>query len=58
LAPWEGSVIQRGGVVMSTGGEATPGRGKGGGDVSWAHANLRSKNEEIHAVNSIATNRR
>jgi hypothetical protein len=40
-------VTRRDGTNMSTGGETTPGRGKGGGDVSWADANLtRPKNEE------------
>jgi hypothetical protein len=33
--------------VMSDGGEAAPGRGKGVDDTSWADANLiRLKNEE------------
>jgi hypothetical protein len=30
MAPWEGSVTQRGGVTTSVGGEATPGRENGG----------------------------
>jgi hypothetical protein len=38
LAQWEGSVTRRGGVTMSTGGEAAPGRKKGGDDVNWADA--------------------
>jgi hypothetical protein len=40
-------VTQRGGVMTSVEGEATPGRGKGGDVVSWADANLtRLKNEK------------
>jgi hypothetical protein len=35
LAPWEGSVTQCVGVVMSVGGETTPVRGNGGDDASW-----------------------
>jgi hypothetical protein len=36
-----------GGVATSAEGEAAPGRGKGGDDVSWADANLTGpKNEE------------
>jgi hypothetical protein len=33
-------VIRRGGVATSAGGEATPGREKGGDDTSWADVNL------------------
>jgi hypothetical protein len=58
LAPWEGSVIWRDGVVTSTGGEAAPGRGKEEDDTSWANANLtRPKSEKIHVIDSAATNR-
>jgi hypothetical protein len=40
-------VTRRGGVTMSTGGEAAPGRKKGGDDVNWANVNLTGpKNEE------------
>jgi hypothetical protein len=47
MAPWEGSVIERGDVATSVRGEAAPGRGKGGDDISWANANLtRPKNKE------------
>jgi hypothetical protein len=40
LAPWNKSVTRRGGVTTSTGGEAAPGRGKGGDNINWADANL------------------
>jgi hypothetical protein len=44
-------------VMTSTGGEAAPGRGKGGDDVSWADVNLnRPKIKKIHAVDSATTN--
>jgi hypothetical protein len=33
-------MTQHDGVVTSAGGEAPPGRGKGGDDASWADANL------------------
>jgi hypothetical protein len=47
LAPWDGSVTQRGGVATSVGGEVAPGRGKRGDDASWADTNLTGpKNEE------------
>jgi hypothetical protein len=47
LAPWEGSVIQRGGMTMSAGGEAPLGRGNGGDDARWTDTNLTGpKNEE------------
>jgi hypothetical protein len=47
LPQWEGSVTRRGGVTTSVGGETTPGRGNGGGDVGWADVNLTEpKNEE------------
>jgi hypothetical protein len=47
LALYEGSVTRRGGVATSIGGEVTPGRGKGGDEVSWTDANLTgSKNKE------------
>jgi hypothetical protein len=39
LDQWEGSVTQRDGVTMSTGGEVTLGRGKVGNNASWANAN-------------------
>jgi hypothetical protein len=40
-------MIRRGSIATSAGGEATPGRGKGGDDVDWADANLTEpKNEE------------
>jgi hypothetical protein len=40
-------VTQCGDVVISVGGDATPGRGKGGDDASWADVNLtEQKNEE------------
>jgi hypothetical protein len=44
-------------VAMSVGGEATPGREKGGGDVSWADVNfIGPKIKKIHTVNSTASN--
>ncbi len=47
----------RSSVTTAAKGEAAPGRGKGGDDVSWADANLsKPKMEKIHVVNSIATN--
>jgi hypothetical protein len=33
-------MTQCGGVATSVGGEAAPGRGKGGDDISWVNANL------------------
>jgi hypothetical protein len=40
-------MTRRGDVTTSTGGDVTPGRGKGGDDASWADANLtKSKNKE------------
>jgi hypothetical protein len=40
-------VTRHSGVATSIGGEAAPGRGKGGDDVSWIDANLTEpKNEE------------
>jgi hypothetical protein len=47
LAPWEGNMTRRGDVATSVGGEAAPGRGKGGDNASWVGANLTgSKNKE------------
>jgi hypothetical protein len=47
LAPWDGSVIQRGGVATSVGREVAPRRGKRGDDASWADTNFTGpKNEE------------
>jgi hypothetical protein len=44
LAPWKESITQRGGMVMSVGGEAAPGR-RGG--TNWANMNLTMlKNEK------------
>jgi hypothetical protein len=44
-------------VATSIGGEATPGREKGGDDVSWADVNLIGpKIKKIHTVNSTASN--
>jgi hypothetical protein len=44
-------------VATSDGGEAAPGRGKGGDDVSWANINLIGLiNEENSHVDSVATN--
>jgi hypothetical protein len=52
-------VTRFGGVVMSTGEEATPGREKGGDDTSWADTNFTGpKIKKIHAVDSFATNGR
>jgi hypothetical protein len=40
-------VTRHSGVMMLTEGEVTPGRGKGGDNVSWADANLTEpKNKE------------
>jgi hypothetical protein len=40
-------MTQCGGEATSTGGEVTPGREKGGDDVSWADMNLsKSKNKK------------
>jgi hypothetical protein len=40
-------VTRRGGVTTSAGGEAAPGRGKGGDNASWADVNLtRQKNKK------------
>jgi hypothetical protein len=40
-------MTRRDGVTTSAGGEAAPGRGKGGDDVSWADTDLTGpKNEE------------
>jgi hypothetical protein len=40
-------VTRCGGVTTSAGGEATPGRGKGGDDANWADVNLTMpKNKE------------
>jgi hypothetical protein len=47
LVQWEGSVTWCGGVMMSIGGEAAPGRGKGGDGASWVDVNLiELKNKE------------
>jgi hypothetical protein len=47
LAQWEGSMTWRGGVTTLAGGEAAPGRRKGGDDASLADTNhTRLKNEE------------
>jgi hypothetical protein len=47
LAPREGSVIRHDGLATLAGGEAAPGRVKGGDDTSWADANLTGpKNKE------------
>jgi hypothetical protein len=47
LALWEGIMARCGSMAMSNRGEAAPGRGKGGDDVSWADANLTGpKNKE------------
>jgi hypothetical protein len=40
LHMWEGSVTQRGGMVMSVKGEMISGMGKGGDDTRWTDANL------------------
>jgi hypothetical protein len=43
--------------VMSAGGEATPGRGKGGDDTSWTDTNFTGpKIKKIHSVDSAITN--
>jgi hypothetical protein len=58
LAQWKGSVIQRGNVTTSAGGEVAPGRGKRGNDASWADSNLISwKINKIYMVDSAGTNR-
>jgi hypothetical protein len=44
-------------VTTSDGGEAAPGRGKGGDGVSWDHMNLIGLiNEENSHIDSVATN--
>jgi hypothetical protein len=46
-------------VATSAGGDATPGREKGGYNASWADTNLTGpKNEENYAVDSATTNGR
>jgi hypothetical protein len=53
LAQWKGSVTWRCAMTISARGEATPRRGKGGDDVSWADASLLGqKVKKIHVVNS------
>jgi hypothetical protein len=43
-------------VATSVGGEATPGRGRGGDDANWADVNFTGqKMKKIHTVDSIAT---
>jgi hypothetical protein len=50
-------MTRRDGVTTSTGGEATPERGKEGDDASWADTSLTvSKMKKIHAVDSTITN--
>jgi hypothetical protein len=46
-----------GSVMTSFGLEATPGRGKGGDNVSSADADLtRQKIKKIHSIDSVASN--
>jgi hypothetical protein len=52
-------VIRCGGVATSVRGETTSEREKGGADISWADVNLTGlEMKKIHAVDSVATNRR
>jgi hypothetical protein len=52
-------VTRHGGVMMLVGGEAAPGREKGGDDVSWTDANFTGPEiKKIHMVNSAVTNGR
>jgi hypothetical protein len=53
LVQWKGSVTQCGAVVTSTGGDAAPGRGKGGDDISWADANLTEPKNKKKSTLSI-----
>jgi hypothetical protein len=47
LAQRKVSMTRRDGVMMSAGGEATPERGKGEDDATWANTNLiGQKNKE------------
>jgi hypothetical protein len=47
LAQWKGSMIRRGDVMTSAGGEVTPMRGNGGDNDNWVEVNLIGpKNEE------------
>jgi hypothetical protein len=44
--------------TMSIGGEAAPGRKKGGDDASWVGVNLTEKIKKIYTVDSVAINGR
>jgi hypothetical protein len=47
LAQWEGSVIRRGGVTTSVGGEVALRRRKEGDDANWTNTNFTGpKNKE------------
>jgi hypothetical protein len=50
-------MTRRGGVTISAGAEATPRRGKGGNDISWASVNLTrpKKMKKIYAVDLTST---
>jgi hypothetical protein len=57
LAPWKANMTRCGGVAMSIGEEAAPGREKGGDDVSWTDTDLAGRKiKKIYMVNSAATN--
>jgi hypothetical protein len=50
-------VIRLDGVVTSAGGEVTPGREKGGNDVSWAdRIFLGQKMKKIYVIDLVASN--
>jgi hypothetical protein len=53
LAPWDGSVTQRVGVMTSAGGGAVPERGKGGDNISWADVNLTGPKNKKKFTQSI-----
>jgi hypothetical protein len=50
-------VVRRGSVTTSVGGGAAPGRGKGGGDISWVDTNfIGQKIKKIHMIDSAGRN--
>jgi hypothetical protein len=59
-------VVRRGSVTTSVGGEAAPGREKGGGDISWVDTNfigqkikknfIGQKIKKIHMIDSAGRN--
>jgi hypothetical protein len=50
-------VVRHGSVTTSVGGEAAPGRGKGGGDTSWVDVNfIGQKMKKNHVIDSADRN--